>query len=115
MWLPPRRSRLPCLSRLFLRGLLKLPPQIFCNSPDACPDRGTSTIRVTTYAVIFGRFASCMRDRQLLWAARVFCWPSETIGGRLVSELVTVRPPRRTLHRPPSHLTTASVMLAQAA
>jgi hypothetical protein len=43
----------------------------------------------------------------------LFCY--ETIGGRLVvSELVTVRPPSRNLHRRPSHPTTAFVMLAQA-
>ena len=71
---------------------------------------------MTTYTAILARFASCTRDRPLLWTAAVFCWPSETIDGRLVvSELVTVRPPRRILHRRPSHLTTASVMLAQVA
>jgi hypothetical protein len=31
----------------------------------------------------------------------------------VVSELVSMRPPRRVLHRRPSHLTTASVILAQ--
>ena len=31
----------------------------------------------------------------------------------VVSELVSMRPPRRILHRRPSHLTTASVILAQ--
>jgi len=80
------------------------------------PDIGTRTIRGTTYTAIFARFAICTRDRPLLWAAAVFCRPSETIGGCVVvSELITVRPPRRILHRRPSHLTTASVILAQAA
>jgi hypothetical protein len=39
---------------------------------------------VTTYTAILARFASCTRDGPLLWAAAVFRWPSETIGGRLV-------------------------------
>jgi hypothetical protein len=39
---------------------------------------------VTTYTAIFARFAVCTHDRPLLWAAAVFYWPSETIGGRFV-------------------------------
>ena len=37
-------------------------PSLNWNSPDACPDGGTRTIRVTTYTAIFTRFASCTRE-----------------------------------------------------
>jgi len=83
------------------------------NSRDACPDSGARTIRATTYAAVFARFMRCTRDHPLPGAAGVFCRPSETTGRRLVvSELVTLSAPSRTLHRRPSHLTTASIMLA---
>ena len=57
---------------------------------------------MTTYTAILALYAR--------WSAAVgpavFRWPPETIGGRLVlSELVTVRPTRRILHRRSSHLT----------
>ena len=34
---------------------------------------------MTTCAAIFDRFASCMRDRPLLWAVAVFCRPKRSV------------------------------------
>jgi len=61
---------------------------------------------MTTCAAIFDRFASCTRDRPLLWAVAVFCRPKRSVVASWCRNL-SLRVRR------PSHLTTASVMLAQ--